>query len=86
MDFVQSNLFYVVPIFGWMKLALIAYVEHNYLLVTLGYLLLCGAVILVYVLFIGYRGDFYEQALQRFSRFIKTNESGQSRRSGGFKK
>lgn len=64
MDFVQSNLFYVVPIFGWMKLALIAYVEHNYLLVTLGYLLLCGAVILVYVLFIGYRGNFYEQALQ----------------------
>ena len=61
MDFVQSNLFYVVPIFGWMKLALIAYVEHNYLLVTLGYLLLCGAVILVYVLFIGYRGNFYEQ-------------------------
>lgn len=64
LDFVQSDLFYVVPIFGWMKLALIAYVEQNYLLVTLGFLLLFGALILVYGLFISYKGDFYEQALQ----------------------
>lgn len=63
-DFVQSDIFYIVPVFGWLKLALIAYVEHNYLLVLLGFGLLVGTLVLVYLFFINYKGDFYEQALQ----------------------
>lgn len=43
---------------------MIAYVEQNYLLVLLGFCLLVGTLVLVYLFFINYKGDFYEQALQ----------------------
>lgn len=79
MDFVQSDLFYVVPVFGWMKLGLIAFIEHNYLLSILGYLLLSGAVVVVYSFFIRYQGDFYEQALVdsiELSKRMKAVRSG----------
>lgn len=79
MDFVQSDLFYVVPVFGWMKLGLIAYVEHNYLVSLLGYILLIGALVLVYSFFIRYQGDFYEQALFdsiELSKRMKAVKSG----------
>lgn len=29
-DFIKADLFYIVPVFGWMKLVLVAYVEQNY--------------------------------------------------------
>lgn len=63
-DFIKADLFYIVPVFGWMKLVLVAYVEQNYQLVLLGFGCLLGAIILVYALFINYKGNFYEQALQ----------------------
>ena len=79
MDLVQSNLFYFVPVFGWMKLGLISFVEQNYLLTLLAYVLLTGALVLVYALFINYQGDFFEQALQDsldFSKRMKAAKAG----------
>lgn len=79
MDFVQSDLFYIVPVFGWMKLGLIAFVENNYLLAGLGYFLLIAALFGIYSLFIRYQGDFYEQALSdslELSKRLKAVKAG----------
>lgn len=78
-DFIKADLFYIVPVFGWMKLVLVAYVEQNYQLVLLGFGCLLGAIILVYALFINYKGNFYEQALQDaldLSRRMKKVKAG----------
>ena len=83
MGYIKSDLFYIVPVFGWMKLVLVAYVEQNYQLVLLGFGCLLGIIILVYALFINYKGNFYEQALQdaldlsrRMNFPAYTNEEG----------
>lgn len=62
-EFVQSDIFYLVPLFGWGKLILIAYVEANYLMIGVGVLATSIATAIVYYFFIHFKGDFYEQAL-----------------------
>lgn len=78
-DFIQSDIFYAVPVFGWLKLVLIAYVEKNYVFIYVGFSLLVGALVILYLLFINYKGDFYEQALQDsldLSKRIKAAKAG----------
>lgn len=78
-DFIESPLFYYVPVFGWLKLVLISYVESNVLLTVLGLLLLLGCLIVIYLLFIFYKGDFYEQALEdslELSKRLKEFKAG----------
>lgn len=62
-DFIQSPLFYYVPIFGWLKLTLVSYVAKDMIMCLLGIGLLLLGLIIVYIVFINYKGDFYEQAL-----------------------
>lgn len=70
-DFVQSPLFYYVPIFGWLKLGLMSYVAHEIGLMVLGFGLLILSYVIIYILFITYKGDFYEQAFEDSIHFSK---------------
>lgn len=62
-QFAQSDLFYVIPVFGWIKMLLITLLEGQMLmsLAALGLLLIAN--IVVAILFISFKGDFYEQAM-----------------------
>ena len=62
-DFIESPLFYYVPIFGWLKLTLVSYVAKDMVMCLLGIGLLLLGLIIVYIIFVNYKGDFYEQAL-----------------------
>jgi len=61
--FIQSPLFYVLPFFGWLKLALVAFVEGKVLACLMGLGLLLVGLLISFMLLITYKGDFYEQAL-----------------------
>lgn len=74
-DFVQSSLFYYVPVFGWLKLALIGYVMQDMIMTMIGLMLLVIEFICVYGLFIYYKGDFYEQAIQDSLEYSKRYKS-----------
>lgn len=74
-DFVQSSLFYYVPVFGWLKLALIGYVMQDTIMSMIGFLLLIIGFICIYSLFIYYKGDFYEQAIQDSLEYSKRYKS-----------
>lgn len=79
MNFVESSLFYLVPMFGWAKLALIGFVEGKILLVLLGSGLLIVALAIVYYFFTHFKGDFYEQALEdsiSFTAYYKKARAG----------
>lgn len=78
-DFIQSPLFYYVPVFGWLKLALVSYVANDLMMCLLGFGLLILGLVIVYALFINYKGDFYEQALADsldFSKRMKQVKAG----------
>ena len=64
MGFAQSSLFYLLPLFGWIKLLLIMVVNGNLLYALIAFCLLLLANIVVGLLLISYQGDFYEQAMQ----------------------
>lgn len=79
LDFIESPLFYYVPIFGWLKLVLISYVESQIAMVCLGLFLLIACLGMIYTLFISYKGDFYEQALEdsmELSKKLKEFKAG----------
>lgn len=81
MEFVQSDLFYLIPLFGWGKLIMIAYVEANVSMVCVGALAISLATAIVYYLFIHFKGDFYEQALEdsiAYTEFYKKAKEGKS--------
>ena len=78
-DLIESPLFYFVPVFGWLKLTLISYVTSQMGMVCLGLLLLVISLVIIYLLFITYKGDFYEQALQdslELSKQLKEFKAG----------
>lgn len=62
-DFIQNQTFYFIPIFGWSKLLLISYVEHNYFIMLQMFALLLACLGIVVYLFISFQGDYLEQAL-----------------------
>ena len=64
LNLIKSDLFYVIPIFGWIRLILVSFIEQNFLITLLTFLLLLITTVLIYYAFIKYQGDFYEQALQ----------------------
>lgn len=74
-DFVQSSLFYYVPVFGWLKLTLIGYVMQDTMMTIVGLMLLVIGLVCIYGLFICYKGDFYEQAIQDSLEYSKRYKS-----------
>lgn len=78
-DFVVSPLFYWVPIFGWFKMMLIGYVANNVLMCVGGLILLVVIFVVICLLFVRYKGDYLEQALNdsiNFSKRYKLAKSG----------
>lgn len=69
MLFLESDLFYIVPMFGWVKLVLISYVANDVLALCIGILLLITSSSIIYWLMASYKGDFVEQAMQDAQEF-----------------
>lgn len=67
--FLGSDLFHLIPLFGWTKLALVAYVGGDMMMVATGALLILAACIIIYALMSRYRGDFVERAMQDAEEF-----------------
>lgn len=63
MNFALGDLFYLLPLFGWNKLVMISFVEGKLMLTFFAMLLLLAANLLIYSLFINFKGEFYEQAM-----------------------
>lgn len=79
MSFVESNLFYLVPIFGWVKLLLISSINGEILYSAVSLALLVISNVILYVFFISFQGDFYEQAMMdsiELSDYVKQVRAG----------
>lgn len=77
--FAQNELFYLVPIFGWVKLFLVSYMLQNYVSAFIGMGLLILANGIVFYFFVSYQGDFYEQAMmdaEELSSYMKSIKAG----------
>lgn len=62
--FVLRDVFYFVPVFGWAKLLLIAFIEKEIMKMLIGAILLLLSVSVLCYFFIHFKGDFYEKALE----------------------
>lgn len=62
--FLNTEYFYGVPLFGWIKLVLVSYIAGEWGLLLLGLALMLGACGIVYTLFTHYKGEFVEQAME----------------------
>lgn len=77
--FLQSDLFYFIPMFGWAKLALVSYVSGDMLRLMLGVVLVVVACIIIYIFMTRYQGDFVEQAMldaEAFTAMYKEVKAG----------
>jgi len=63
MAFAQSDLFYFIPLFGWVKMLMIMYTNGNTVFWMMALCMLVLANVIVYLLTISFKGDFYEQAM-----------------------
>ncbi|MDL2310718.1 putative ABC exporter domain-containing protein [Peptostreptococcaceae bacterium OttesenSCG-928-C18] len=61
--FIMSEIFYFVPVFGWAKLAMVSFVEQNYIFSVIGLGLLGIATFIIYFLFVRFKGNYQEKAL-----------------------
>lgn len=67
--FLQSDLFYLVPIFGWVKMVLVSYVSASYGMMMLGIALLAISGSVIFYLMSSYKGEFVEHAMQDAAEF-----------------
>ena len=77
--FLQSDLFYFIPMFGWAKLALVSYVSGDMLMLILGVALVVVACIIIFICMTRYQGDFVEQAMldaEEFTAMYKDIKAG----------
>lgn len=54
----------MVPIFGWLKLGITAFIRQDYLVFALAFAGIFGACVLATLLVLGFKHDFYEQVTQ----------------------
>ncbi|MEG0274320.1 MAG: putative ABC exporter domain-containing protein [Longicatena sp.] len=71
MKFLESDVFYFVPLFGWIKLILVNSIMGNTIYMLLGLFLLVGSCIGIYVLMCNYKGAFVEKAMEDAIEFTK---------------
>lgn len=79
MYLINSDLFYYVPLFGWIKLVLVSYVANDMAMIALGLILLIIACGIIYQLMCSYKEDFVEKAMQdaeEFSALYKEMKAG----------
>lgn len=67
--FLSSDLFYLVPMFGWAKLAMVSVISGDIMMLLLGGGLVLAAAIAIFVMMSRYKGDFVEQAMQDAEEF-----------------
>ena len=67
--FLNTELFYWVPLFGWIKMILVSYIASSWGLMLLGIGLLLISCMAAYLLLCGYKGDFVERAMQDAQEF-----------------
>ncbi|WP_100065045.1 putative ABC exporter domain-containing protein [Miniphocaeibacter massiliensis] len=87
--FIMSEMFYFVPIFGWGKLAMVSFIEQNYIFTALGLLLLAIISLIIYFLFTNFKGNYQEKALSdavEFSEYRKRIKAGDNSTSTKVKK
>ncbi|HHX69539.1 MAG: putative ABC exporter domain-containing protein [Miniphocaeibacter sp.] len=78
-SFITGKIFYFVPILGPAKLAMVSFIEQEYIFTIIGFLLVFIPAIIVYLLFINFKGNFYEQALEdaiKISEYRRKSKSG----------
>ncbi|QQK07272.1 putative ABC exporter domain-containing protein [Miniphocaeibacter halophilus] len=78
-SFITGEIFYFVPILGLAKLAMVSFVEQEYILTVIGVLLVFVPAIIIYLLFINFKGNFYEQALEdaiKISEYTRKSKRG----------
>lgn len=64
LKFLNSELFYFVPLFGWIKMVLVSCISGDVMLIVLGLVLLLASCGIVYYLMISFKGEFVEKAMQ----------------------
>lgn len=77
--FLQSDLFYFIPMFGWAKLSLVSYVSKDMVMLLLGVVLVVVACVVIYICMTKYQGDFVEQAMldaEEFTAMYKEVKAG----------
>lgn len=84
-SFINSSIFYAVPFFGWAKLLLLAYLNHDYIWMLLGMLLLVIANGLLYIAVSRYKGDFVEKAMQDAQEFTAVYKEIRAGKRSSFK-
>lgn len=67
--FLSSELFHLIPLFGWTKLALVSFVTGDMGMVALGAALILAACVIVFIAMSRYKGDFVERAMQDAQEF-----------------
>ncbi|MCI8271449.1 MAG: hypothetical protein HFG16_03950 [Erysipelotrichaceae bacterium] len=84
MSFAESSLFYLIPVFGWVKLILISFVMQNWLSMILGIALLLLSYVLLAAAFLNFKGDFYEQAMMDSAALTHYMENIKSGKQNSF--
>lgn len=85
MYFLNSELFYWVPFFGWVKWILVSYVAGNWLYVGIGFTLLLLSCVIVTICLCQYKGDFVEKAMEdaiEFTKLYKEVRAGKKSQMG----
>jgi hypothetical protein len=62
-EFVISKVFYLVPVVGFAKMILSSYVLNEFGLMAIGLVLLLASITIVYLILLGFKGDYKEQVL-----------------------
>lgn len=81
MQFVSGERFHWVPLFGWVKLALMAYVAHDFTKLFLGIGLLCASCIFIFICMSNYHENFIEDVMadaQDFSKRYRAVKEGKA--------
>ena len=67
--FLNTELFYWVPLFGWIKMILVSYIAASWGMLALGIALLLVVCGLAYGMLCSYKGEFVERAMQDAEEF-----------------
>lgn len=85
MHYLKADVFYAVPFFGWIKLLLVSYIQHNYWLSALGLGLLLVSSMLLSKLLICFKEDFVEKVMQDATEYTLRYNAVKAGRRNSFR-
>lgn len=80
-SFMESPLFHLIPVLGWMKLALVSLAGGDIMMCIAGVALMLGATAIVFYLFTHCKGDYVETIMndsEEVTKYVKDVKSGKS--------